>query len=219
LSALRESCGNKMANCSDAFGTIRVERVGREFLEFLTIVQGDDSDAYYTLVDREDIRSAKPDKDGNLEFPFSTSGRWAYQNNIEGYLKGGWMNEGEKQGKAYSQFIAALKTKNGLVEIDYTDSDTAMDWMGTGGVSMSVEDGEVSFAEGFEEESITITGFAELQGESEEWALEYLYGEDVSEKYEKYLDDWREGHKAPEFKGMEPASPDEWYTNEYKEEE
>ena len=33
--------------------------------------------------------------------------------------------------------------------------------------------------------------------------------------YDKYVKEWKEDHKGSEYKGMEPASFDEWYDNEY----
>lgn len=205
-----------MANLSDAFGDVIIEKVGKEFLEFIYKVQGDD--AYYTLVDKYDVKDNVPDKDGDLKFSFGTSGRWAYSNNVEGYLNGTWMGNNEKEKKAYAKFISALKKKNGSVTIEYTDSDTAMDWMGTGVATLSVIDGEVSFHDDFESETITISGYAKLNGDDEHWALEYIYGEEVGEEYDKYVEKWKQEHEYK--KGdSEPAGPDEWFTNDYKPEE
>lgn len=169
-----------MANISDAFGDITVEKVGREFLDFLEVAQ---KDGYYQLVD--DTTGLQPDDDGDISFGFATGGRWHFGNNINGYLGGEWMNSDEEK-EAYKKLLKALKEKGGRIIVDYTDSDTAMDWMGTGFFEMYYEDGDLVRSENFDEERITLKGFAELQGESMEWALSYLYGEEVAEAWEKY---------------------------------
>lgn len=38
---------------------------------------------------------------------------------------------------------------------------------------------------------------------------------EVKSLYNKYVKEWKEDHKGSEYKGMEPASFDEWYDNEY----
>ena len=199
-----------MANLSDAFGDIIVEKVGKEFIEYLKTVQGDDQ-AYYLLVDMDQLERAEVDEDGDLSLSFSTAGRWAYSNNIEGYLKGEWMHDDDKK-EAYEKFSKALIAKNGVIDISYTDSDTAMDWMGTGNYRISVLDGALSISDSFEEERITLTGFAELQGEDAYWALGYIYGEEVCEVYDKYVDECKE-------KGVEPVEVDKWYDTIYESEE
>lgn len=201
-----------MANISDAYGTIKVERVGQDLVDFLKVVQ---ENAYYILID--DVDNLNPDSDGDVEFTFGAGGRWSYITNIEGYLQGSWMN-GEKEKKAYDKFIKAFKEKNGLLVIEYTDSDTAMDWMGKGVFKMNVDDaGEIEFSDDFEEERITIEAFAKINGEDEYWALEYLYGDEVAAEYDKYVEEWKEDHSGPEFDGMNPAGPAEWYDNERSE--
>lgn len=206
-----------MANLSDATGTITVERVGKEFLEYLNTVQGEKSDAYYTLVDRADLMDAAADEKGNLSMMFSTFGRWDYGSNIQGYLQGTWMSEVEDK-KAYNKFIKALKKKGGVVDIEYTDCDTAMDWMGSGGFRLHIEEGKVTFSEGFEEENITVIAYAKMSGISEIEAVEYLHGDDVANEYDKYVEDWKKNNTL--VKGeTEPAGPSEWYDNVYQGEE
>lgn len=199
-----------MANISDAFGTFTVEKVGNDLVEFLKTVQGDATQAYYLLVD--DLDNLNPDSDGDVEFEFATGGRWAYSTNIEGYLMGNWMN-GDVEKKAYDKFIKAFKKKNGLLSIEYKDSDCAMDWMGDGVFQMEVgEDGEIQFSDTWDEESITIPAFAEMNGETLYWALEYLYGDEVATLYGNYADEL-------DKKGEKPAEPDVWYETIYEEEE
>ena len=160
-----------MANISDGYGDAIVERVGQELKEFLQVVQ---KDAYYLLFD--DVDNIEVYKEGNAQFTFGAGGRWNYETNLRGYLEGEWMN-GEAEKKAYNKFIRAFKKKDGLISVDYTDSDTAMDWMGSGEFNMSVCEGEVVFGHEFEEERITLERFAEVNGETKEWALEYIYEE------------------------------------------
>lgn len=204
-----------MANLSDAWGTIEVEKVGQEFLDFLEAVQG--GDAYYLLVESESLDGAKPDKDGNLSVDFSTSGRWSYTNNLEGYLGGQWMHEDESK-EAYAKFIKALEKKDGRVSVEYTDSDVSMDWMGTGMAELIAHEGEPVLSGDFHDEEMSVAGFARLNGDDELWALSYLHGEEAGEAYDKYLEQWKKDHSGPKFEGMNPSSPDEWYDNEYEEE-
>lgn len=202
-----------MANLSDAYGTITVTKVGKEFIEF--VKQAQDKDAYYVLVDEESLDDAKVQENGDLSFSFSTSGRWNYGNNIEGYLDGKWLQTREELKAAYDNFIEALEKKKGEVTVEYQDSDTAMDWMGDGVATLRVIAGDVLFVDDFSSTDITIPKFAEAQGESEYWALSYIYGDEVSDKYDKYVDEW---NKNNEFKegDTEPAGPAEWYDNEYQ---
>lgn len=213
-----------MANISDAFGDFKITKVGNEFIDFIKAVQGINSDAYYRLIEvdsiLEDYKTEKyiePDENGDLEFSFSTGGRWGYTSNIEGYLMGQWMENDKNSKKAYDKFIKALIDKNGTLTITYNDSDTAMDWMGEGIFEMFVDEGELQFADNFIEQDFTLENFANQQGESEKWALEYVYGDEVASAYEDYLDEWEKDHSAPEFEGMQPAGPEEWYNNEYQE--
>lgn len=192
-----------MANCTDAFGTIRVEKVAKEFFAYLKTMQNDGN---YHLTENEDIDNATPDKDGNVEFDFSTMGRWSYGNNLDGYMNGEWF----KDAPEYIDFINAIEKKGGSVEIEYTDSDPAMDWMGTGMFRLFSEDGELRVLQGFEEQSITIEGYAELIGESQEYAMMYLYGDEVADEYQKYVDKCKKGKK-------EPVEPDTWYAKKYEE--
>ena len=185
--------------------------MGKEFLEFLDAVQG--TDAYYVLADKSDYEDVKPDEKNNLEFNFQTSGRWSYGNNLEGYLNGAWMNN-ENQG-AWEKLIDALRDSGGCIEVDYKDSDTAMDWMGEGVAVLRVsseEGGGIEFNDSFESENITLEKYAEQQGFTEYEALEYVYGDEVADKYKEYCD-------AQEAKGHTPANPDTWYDTEYQEED
>lgn len=191
-----------MANVSDGYGNVVVERVGQDLKDFLKVVQ---KDAFYLLFDDPD--NIEVDKDGNASFTFGAGGRWNYEANLKGYLEGDWMT-GEVEKKAYNKFLRAFKKKDGLISIEYTDSDTGCDWMGEGEFNMSVCEGEILFGHDFNEENITISRFAEANGESETWALEYIYGEDVLKAYYDYLD------KA----GKEAVDPQEWFETIYEEE-
>lgn len=207
-----------MANLSDGFGEITVEKVGKEFIEFLKAVQ--DDDAYYRLVEYPEVDELEADDKGNLNFEFSASGRWAYSNNIEGYLNGTWMKNRKVEIEAYHKFIEVLKAKKGLVTVDYKDSDVAMDWMSEGTAELGVDDeGEIYFVDNSTDKDLTVADFAEQQGETEKWALGYLHGEEALEAYENYLEDWKSDHEGPMYKGMEPACADEWYDNEYEQED
>jgi len=197
-----------MANFSDAFGIVKVNKVGQEFGEFLKVVQH--NGAYYTLVNREDIEDIKPDKD--LEFDFSTAGRWNYGNNLDGYLNGEWMTNTDEEIKAYAKFITALKKKDGSVIIEYNDSDIAMGWMGTGIAKLSIVRGGLKFTNDFDEQEMTISNYAKMNGEDEYWALEYIYGDEVYDKYRKYSEKCK-SH------GTEPVEPSNWYGIIYKPEE
>lgn len=204
-----------MANLSDAFGTISVERVGRELLEFLKDVQGTEGKAYYKLIEIDDLNNAKVDKNNNLEMDFNTFGRWNYFTNVEGFLGGNWMKASEYTPKshevAYKKFIKALNDRNGKITIEYTDSDSAMDWIGTGMVEVTPNNGGVSVNESFDEHNMTLELYCKLYQADEEEALEYMYGDEVSAEYMKYVKQCEKDGK--EFKGAA-----EWFDNIYEEE-
>lgn len=207
-----------MANLSDSFGTIKVEKVGKEFLEFLNIVQGKDSDAYYTLVDREDFNGVEPDKDGNLTFDFSTFGRWNYGNNIEGYLRGDWMVNTDSDKKAHTKLHKAIIDKDGSVIIEYTDSDGSTDWIGTGVAELASREGEIYFNNCFNDEIMSIKRYAELYGYDDEIeVMESLHGDEAADAYVKYIEGWKKDHEFISG-SSEPACADEWYDNEYEQE-
>lgn len=196
-----------MANLSDAYGEVSIDKVGNEFKEFIKAVQGDT--AYYQLVD--DVDNIEVDNNGNAVFSFGACGRWNYESNVDGYLKGTWMN-GEGDEKAYKKFIKAFKDKKATLTIEYEDSDPSMDWMGKGVFEMTVgEDGEIEFSHDFEEERVTIPGFANMHGETDRWALEYLYGDEVATEYDEY-------EEKTKKEGKEPVGPDDWYSEIYEEE-
>lgn len=191
-----------MANLSDAYGTVRVSRAGKEFVEFVKAVQG--PDAYYLLVDSIDN---EPDSENDLEFTFGANGRWAYEANLDGYLGGEWMKE-DAESEAYGKLLEDLKRTGGSIEIEYTDSDTATDWMGEGLATLRVaEDGTIEYNNDFNSEPITVTRYADQQGLTEFEALDYLYGDEVSDKYLEYIEKWKEEHKSTD--GM--PEPNEWY--------
>ena len=192
-----------MANISDGYGDVTVERVGQDLKDFLAVVQ---KDAYYLLFD--DFENIEVDENGNAEFIFGAGGRWNYETNLRGYLEGEWMT-GEKEKKAYNKFIRAFKKKDGLISVEYSDSDTSMDWMGSGEYNMSVCDGELLFEHDFNEEPVTIARYAEINGESTRWALEYIYGDEVSDEYDKYAE------KA----GKVAVTPEVWYDTIYEQED
>lgn len=199
-----------MANLSDAYGTINVSKIGKEFVEFVKKAQG--GDAYYLLVDPESLEKADIEDTGDLSLSFSTFGRWSYGNNLEGYLGGKWLENTDEQKSAYSDLVKALTEKGGKITVEYNDSDTAMDWMGNGIATLRVVDGEVKFVDNFDSEEITLAKFADAQGESEYWALEYIYGDEVAAKYDQYA-------TKLEKEGKEVVSPETWYNTIYDDEE
>ena len=195
-----------MANLSDAVGKIKVEKVGAEFIEYIKKIQN--KEAYYLLIDEEALAVATPDADNNLSINFATFGRWSYEGNINGYIDGEWMHD-EEQKSAYNKFIAALIEKDGSVSIEYTDSDIAMDFMGTGESSLYAEDGEKVFHNDFDCEEVSIAGYSNLYGDDEEESLLIMYGDNASEARDLYLKNClKSGEKA--------VSCDDWYTNIYE---
>jgi hypothetical protein len=209
-----------MANLSDAFGTITVDRVGVEFLDFLRKVQGKEKDAYYKLVEIEDLNNAQPTPNGNLKMDFNTFGRWNYFTNVEGYLGGNWMEANEYVPKshevAYKKFVKAFNAKNGKITIKYTDSDSAMDWIGTGKVEVVPENGGVSISEAFKEDRMTMHNYCKLYNADLDEAIESLYGDDVAAAYEKYKAKQNANLPTNEIVERSPADFDEWLENEYE---
>lgn len=194
-----------MANISDGYGTITVLTIGKQFLEFINKVQ---KDAYYLLLDSTDGQEV--DENGDVSFTFGAGGRWNYEANIKGYLNGEWMN-GDKEKEAYDKFIKAFKRKGGSITIEYSDSDTATGWMGNGVFEMTVNEGEIEFSHNFEEQELTIENFAEQQGEDAYWAMGYIYGDEVTDEYDKYVE-------KCEKKGDQPVEPQEWFETIYEQE-
>lgn len=198
-----------MANVSDAWGTVRVSKAGKEFIDFVKTVQGDN--AYYTLVDSVD--GEEPDEDNNLVFTFSAAGRWSYEDNLDGYLGGKWMRE-DNDLKAYKKLINDLNRTGGSIEIEYSDSDMATCWMGNGVATLRAgEDGKAVYDNNFDSEDITVSGYADHEGITEFEALDCLYGSEVSEAYLKYVEKWKEEHKSTE--GL--PEPNEWYESIHEE--
>lgn len=200
-----------MANLSNAFGKIVVEKVGKEFLEFLKTVQDHDG---YKLVEPDDYapyRNVIPDEDGNLSMDFSTSGRWSYASNIEGYLQGTWMTTRAKDSEAYQKLLDALKETGGYIWIEYTDSDPAMDWMGKGIYKIEGQNGEITIFDDWKDQELTITGYAEMTGQSIYDVMDILHSEESAIAYQNYLEECKNT-------GKEPLDPDYWYDNEYEEE-
>lgn len=186
-----------MANLSDAWGTVEVKKVGQEFIDYLKNAQ---EGAYYVLVGSPELDTLKPDKNGDLTFDFSAFGRWNFSANLEGYLNGGWKDVSQHLEK----LLEAIVKKKGKILFDYKDCDSAMDWMGNGYYSLEEDDGDVVYSDDFDEERITLKGFAEFQGESIEWALEYLYGDEVIQAYWDYVEERNSNNK-------EAVDAETWY--------
>ena len=219
-----------MANLSDAQVEIEAEKVGKELLAYIKLTQRVYTD-YQIISDEFDDDVAE---DGNLSITGSSSGRWAYSNNLEGYFDPEhvkrWLGVGSdfsyiadpEQREAhtvranenyngYLKLVKAIKDTGGQVDITYKDSDSAMDWLGEGVARLELVDGEVQYSHSFEEGDFSIAAFAEQQGEDEYWALEYLYGDEVASSYDKYAE-------AQKAEGHTPANPDTWYESIYEDE-
>lgn len=217
-----------MANLSSAEVEITVEKVGKEFLDYVKATNEQAGD--YVIV--YDGFSEELDENGDLHIVGSSSGRWAYSNNLEGYFdqnrvkdwlgvnsdyawlkdeakKKEYLEQSNKQYGAYLKLVEAIKEKNGRVEINYTDCDPAMDWMGSGGAVLELQDGEVTFSHGFDEESLDVTAYAEMNDISITEAFEVVHGEEPAEKWSEYV-------KECEKKGEEPKDPQVWYDEDFE---
>lgn len=204
-----------MANISNAQVTISAEKVGKQLVEYINAVNK--SGAYYLIVDGNPTLDMV-DSEGNLNFESSAGGRWNYTNNLHGYFDSDDMwTLGDDAQEAYDKLCKAIIRRGGQVSVDFTDCDPATAWMGSGVAVLEEVDGEVVFSSNWEDEDYTVENFAAMQGEDVFWALGYMYGEEVGEAYEKYLEEWKKDHSGPEFEGMDPAGADEWYDNDYKE--
>lgn len=218
-----------MANLSSANVNIFVEKVGKELIAYINATNEQGGD--YVIV-YDNIPESEVDKNGNVEIHGSSSGRWAYSNNLEGYFdknhvenwlgvssdyawlddeekKKEYLEQSNKQYAAYLALVEAIKERDGRVEIDYTDCDPAMDWMGSGGAVLEVSDGEVTFSHSFDEENLDITTYAEMDGISITEAFEVLHGEEPAEKWDEYVEEC-------EKKGAEPKDPQVWYDEDFE---
>lgn len=217
-----------MANLSDASVEIYVDKVGKEMVAYIEATKdiGD-----YVIV--YDGYSGEVDNNGNVHIEGASSGRWSYENNLEGYFdpervkswlgaaddsygwvqdeeqKNKYIEEANKQYAAYQALVEALKTTGGRVEFSYSDCDPAMDWMGTGGATLEVEDGEVVFLSSFDSEPLDISEYAEQQKMSVTEAIECLHGDVPADKWEQYLQEC-------EQKGEEPKDPQTWYDEDFE---
>lgn len=197
-----------MANLSDAFGTITVEKVASEFLDYAKIA----SKNYYNLADSSDLESVVPDDNNSASFSFSTFGRWSFCASLENYLDpaGIWHQDGDEK-VAYERLSEALLKTNGQIVYEYTDSDSAMGWMGTGVAQLEVVDGELRYTDNFDEEDISIRGYADLTGNSIAESIDILYSYEASEAWVNYVE-------KCEKEGVKPADPDMWFNDIYEEE-
>lgn len=229
-----------MANLSDARVHITSKNVGKELIDYIKATN-DNGVEYNIMFDSPTIEELGDD--GELDYESQATGRWAYECNLEGYFSTDedrtrkWLGvdydyswnkhlspeyiqkrkeDSERAFAAYKNLIKAIKEKNGAVYIDYQDSEQGNLHLGSGSMSLEMVDNELTYSHNFEPEEFTVIGFARMQGESEYWALEYLYGEDVAAEYDKYVEEWK---KNNEFKpgDSEPAGPSEWYDHEYQE--
>lgn len=217
-----------MANLSDAGVDIVVENVGEELLNYINITNQTTTD-YAIIYEGFDTHE---NDNGDLVISGGSSGRWAYSNNLEGYFNServkGWLgvdndykwlddeakrkdyqDQSSKQYTAYLELIKAIKEKGGRVEINYTDSDAAMNWMSQGGAVLELDDeGEVVFSISDESEELDITRYAEMNGMDLYEAFEIVHGDEPAVAWAKYVE-------KCEKKGVEPKDPQEWYDNDF----
>ncbi len=217
-----------MANLSSAGVDIVVTNVGEEMLNYINVTNETPTD--YAIV-YEGFDTHVNDN-GDFVISGSSSGRWAYSNNLEGYFDServkGWLGvdtdykwlddeakrkeyteQSARQYTAYLELVKAIKEKDGRVEINYTDCDPAMGWMSTGGAVLEYEDGEMVFMHSDESEELDITGYADQQGMDIEEAFELLHGEEPAEAWSKYV-------KQCKDKGVEPKDPQVWYDEDFE---
>lgn len=220
-----------MANLSDANVTLEAKGCGNELVDYINATNADPTD--YAIVYGE-FDDTYVDENNDATIESNSSGRWAYENNLEGYFSServkSWLgvdsdfewaaNTGVKdkyrkqtseQYAAYLKLVEAIK-KGGKLEITYTDNDPAMRWCAEGVASLELIDGEVVFNHSSESEDLTIERYCEMERISVIEAIEILYGDEALDSYRKYQKNCKE-------KGTKEASADEWYDNIYEEEE
>ena len=184
-----------MANISDAAVTITAEKVGEQLVNYINAINR--SQPYYELIYAEPTPEMV-DSEGNIRIDGDASGRWAYENNLRGYLDPSaaerWV-KGEAHA-AYLELCEAIEETGGRIEVDYSDCDAGTEWMGHGTATLEYADGSIVFDHDFTDDEFSVKSFAEMQGESELWALEYIHGEEVVDEYNKSedkggsIDDW-----------------------------
>jgi len=220
-----------MANLSDANVDIHAYKVGKELVEYINATK---EDTDYVIV-YESPSLTDVDKDGNIEILGGASGRWAYSNNLEGYFdvnrvrswlgvgadyswlddekkKKEYASQANKQYKAFCKLIGAIKKTGGSVEINYTDCDPAMDWMGEGSALLEVMDDMVVFSQSFTEERLDIVKYADINDMSIYDAIDMLHGDEPADKYNTYTQEC-------EKKGVEPKNAQQWYDEDFEWEE
>lgn len=217
-----------MANLSSANVKITALKVGKELVDYINATNEEAGD--YVIV--YDGYSVHVDKDGDTVIEGNSSGRWAYSNNLEGYFdkrevanwlgvndEYAWLSDEEKKKEyvnrsnknyaAYLALVEAIKAKDGRIDIEYTDCDPSMDWMGTGDATIELEDKEVVFSHNFNEEPLEITAYAEMEDISITEAFEWVHGEEPAEEWNKYLVECNK-------KKVEAKDPQAWYDEDFE---
>ncbi len=221
-----------MANQSTANVEISAEKVGKELVAYIRATNNTPTD--YAIV-YSTPEEARVDENGDITISDGSSGRWQYSRNLEGYFDSGsvkewlgvdedysWLQDesakskykedGKKSYAAYLELVKAIKEKDGRIDINYTDCDPAMDWMGDGSASLELMDGEVVYSHTFEEKDLDITEYANQNDMSIFDAMDMLHGEEPAIGYNDYVDKCKK-------EGSKPKDPQAWYDEDFEWEE
>lgn len=127
-----------MANVSDTSVRIQAKGCAKEVREWLKAI---DKEAYYNICDDHE-GTTREDLGGNsADFCGVANGRWTYQTNAEGAFgtaeeREHWCSEQGVEA-TYNAILLALKDNpEAYVQVDYTEAETGMNFIGQGSVYM-----------------------------------------------------------------------------------
>lgn len=107
-----------MANCSSAFGTVRVKadnKILKELAKYVQDVLGYEQACYYTGVDEWDY------EDGLASGFFIGCGRWAFEANCKNTYE--WLSHGAERSEELAKTWAELNKHDWTIEYEFTDEE------------------------------------------------------------------------------------------------
>lgn len=211
-----------MANCSSAVVEISVDKVGKEFLEYVKTV----GDPEYHIIS-DDLSSVEADENNNLYVEGWATGRWSYSNNLEGYFEPSrvaqwlgvgadysWVEEQEKRDQyareslesyiAYKKLSEAMVERDGKITIAYTDEEGGNGFISKGIATIQAVGGELTLTDDSETYDYNVVNGMEYLGyDTLEEAIEILHGDEALTAYKEARPE--DQRSAEDF--------DEWYEN------
>lgn len=170
-----------MANISDVSVVITATGCARELAEYISLVNKDDS--VYELIAQDGVDGVEIGDDNTAEFRGHAQGRWAYINNLEGYLCDGkvkaWLNN-DRLYRSFKKLERAICKNDGRVTVRYDEIEGGVGFCGRGVVTLTKFGFRI---EDYEELDYTVDEISKLRGWSIDETLDYVYGDEVEKQY------------------------------------